>query len=220
MTFGTQIFIGLLKKGIELAVGSASCSCGGKNKNCFTCLVSGNVKPAEPEKPAGRTRTRIVHTQKLNESLERGREPYAQLQEQYFEAVVPIVCKDCGVVVKNLEKHRIKVHGILVVEVDGASSKLETSAKSSTSPLFTLKKCPVCSSMVGDLAKHMKKADHLNEAKRRTRLVLQAETGEMICPFCPSRWPNRREVTAHVDWVHGKHAKAELRFALPRRPIL
>ena len=178
------------------------------------------MKPAEPEKPAGRTRTRIVHTQKLNESLERGREPYAQLQEQYFEADHPIVCKDCGVVVKNLEKHRIKVHGILVVEVDGASSKLETSAKSSTSPLFTLKKCPVCSSMVGDLAKHMKKADHLNEAKRRTRLVLQAETGEMICPFCPSRWPNRREVTAHVDWVHGKHAKAELRFALPRRPII
>lgn len=200
-----------------MTVGSVSCVCGGKNKNCFSCLVAGNVKPVKTKQIS---RVRVVHQQKQTPGEDDGLVQFERIEEPYLGVELLVVCDECGVTVKNLDLHRKKVHTVQAVAVNEAKSVLDTPAKAPANPLFTLVKCPICSSMVGDLAKHMKKANHIDEANRHTRLVMQAETGEMICPVCTSRWPNRAEVSSHVERAHGKHARAELRFALPRRPIL
>lgn len=182
--------------------------------------MAGNVKPKKLTQPKLVSRVRIVHQQKIMPSEDGELLQFNRTEETYLDVEVEVdaavVCEDCGVTVKNLDAHRRKVHG-------GHAETLPTSdvqAKAPTNPLFTLVKCPVCGSMVGDLAKHMKKAKHIDETKRSTRQVLQAEGGEMICPFCSSRWPNRADVSLHIERAHGKQARAELRFALPRRPIV
>ena len=203
-----------------MTVSLVSCACGGKNKNCFSCLVAGNVKPPKPTKTI--PRVKVVHQGRhiLGEAAE-SKTKYVRVEEAYLvEDTGTVACPDCSMMVKDLEKHRLKVHGVHDGSLSESLTRLAPAADVPINPLFTLQKCPVCSSMVGDLAKHMKKANHLDKAKRGTRLVLQAETGELICPFCPSGWPSRREVTAHVERAHGKQARYELRFNLPRRPIL
>jgi hypothetical protein len=207
-------------KGNQLAVNSIYCACGGKNKNCFTCLVAGNVKPTKPPKTI--SRVKVVHQGKhsLGEAGE-SKTKYVRLEEAFLvKDSEMVVCSDCSLMVKDLEKHRRKVHGVQDGSVSEPLPKLAEAADVPTNPLFTLQKCHVCGSMVSDMDKHMKKAKHVDETKKRTLLVLQAETGEMICPFCTSSWPNRAEVSSHVKRAHGKHARAELRFALPRRPTI
>lgn len=164
---------------------------------------------------------KVVHQvkQSLGEAGE-SQTKYVRVEEPYFVEDSGDICSDCGVMVKDLERHRSKVHGVQVEGLNESLPGLDEDGEAPTNPLFTLQKCTVCGSMVSDMAKHMKKAKHVDEAKKGTRLVMQTETGEMICPFCTSRWPNRAEVSSHVERAHGKHARAELRFALPRRPVL
>ena len=204
-----------------MTVGSTSCACGGKNKKCFSCLIAGNVKPKKPTQPILVSRIRTVHQQirKLGEDSE-GLQ-FNRIQETYLEVQVEedgaVVCEDCGVTVKNLDAHRRKVHESRAETLNGPLPTLSTRVKESTNPLFTLVKCAVCGSMVGDLTKHMKKAKHLDMSKKRTRQVLEMESGEVVCPFCPSKWPNRREVSRHVMRTHGKQARLEIRLAIPRK---
>lgn len=204
------------RKGAPLTtVSSASCACGGKNKNCFTCLVAGNVKP--PKRPTEISRVKVVHHGKHIPGEAGGaKTKYVRVEEAYLvEATGMVACSDCSMMVKDLEKHRLKVHCAEDESVRESLRRLDEDADVPMNPLFTLQKCTVCGSMVSDMAKHMKKAKHVDKAKQRTRLVIEAKTGEMICPFCISRWPNRAEVSFHVERAHGKHASAELRFALP-----
>jgi hypothetical protein len=138
---------------------------------------------------------------------------YVRVEEVYLvEDTETVACSDCSMMVKDLEKHRLKVHSIQDGSLSESLPRLATAADVPINPLFTLQKCVVCGSMVRDLAKHMKKAKHRDEAKRRTRMVVQTETGELICPFCTSRWPNSAEVLHHVERAHGKQACDELRF--------
>ena len=230
---GSRVFLSLCKvagklwtrvacsrKGTQLTVGSTSCACGGKNKKCFSCLVAGHVKPKKSTKPKLVSRVRTVHQQtpKLGENA--GPLHFNRIQETDLEVQVEedgsVVCEDCGMTVKNLDAHRRKVHGGHRETLSEPLPDLGTQARVPTNPLFTLVKCAVCGSMVGDLAKHMKKAKHLEMSKRRTRQVLELESGELVCPFCPSRWPNRLAVSRHVIRTHGKQARLEIRLAIPR----
>ncbi len=201
-----------------MAVGSAFCACGGKNKHCFTCLVAGIVKPAEPKRIV---LSRAVY-QKTQDPIEQadGQAQYVRVEEPYFGKEVDLTCADCGVIVKDLEKHRSKVHGAQAVEVNESLPAADSVAKAPPNPLFNLQKCAVCGSMVGDLARHMKKAKHIDRSKIRSILVTEVDTGELICPFCPSRWPNRTEVSRHVTRAHGDQARATLRFATSPKPVL
>lgn len=174
----------------------------------------------KPLKPKGIPRLRIVHQQKLSSSQEDGGlAHFERIEEPYLGVeVVEVVdvCEECGVTVKNLDLHRSKVHCGQAIAVSEALPALDSQAQAPTNPLFTLLKCPVCGSMVGDLAKHMKKAKHVDMSKRRTRLVDETVSGEQVCPFCPSRWPNRAEVLMHVKRAHGNQARVEIRLAIPR----
>jgi len=179
------------------------------------------VKPKKSTKPKLVSRVRTVHQQTPKPGEDGGPLRFNRIQETYLEVQVEedgvVVCEDCGVTVKNLEVHRRKVHGGHTETLDEPLPALSEQAKGPTNPLFTLVKCAVCGSMVGDLAKHMKKTKHLDISKKRTRQVLEMESGELVCPFCPSRWPNRLAVSRHVIRVHGKQARLEIRLAIPRK---
>ena len=209
------------RKGTQLTVGSTSCACGGKNKKCFSCLVAGHVKPKKSTKPKLVSRVRTVHQQTPKLGEDAGPLHFNRIQETYLEVQVEedgsVVCEDCGMTVKNLDAHRRKVHGGHRETLSEPLPDLGTQAKVPKNPLFTLVKCAVCGSMVGDLAKHMKKAKHLDFSKKRTHQVLEMESGELVCPFCPSRWPNRLAVSRHVIRTHGKQARLEIRLAIPRK---
>jgi hypothetical protein len=187
-------------------------------------LVAGKVKPKEPTQPKRVSHVRIVHQQTPKTGDDGVQLQFNRTEEAYLKVEVEVdssvVCEDCGVTVKNLEAHRRKVHGGHPGALDEPFSTSNANTTAPKNPLFTLVQCAVCGSMVGDLAKHMKKAKHVDEAKRRTLMVMQAENGEMICPFCISRWQNRTEVSGHVERAHGKQAMSKLRFELPRRPLL
>lgn len=193
-----------------MSISSASCTCGGK-KNCFSCLVAGNVKPPKPTKTV--PSVKVVHQATQSFGAEgKGQTKYVRVEETHLAKDSGVVCADCDVVVKNLEKHRSKVHGVHAEGVKESLPRINEDGGAPINLLFTLQKCTICGSLVSDMAKHMKKAKHVDEAKKGTRLVMQTETGEMICPFCTSRWPNRAEVSSHVERAHGKHARAGLRF--------
>lgn len=190
-----------------MAVNSVSCACGGKNKKCFTCLVAGNVKPTKPKRIS--PVQVVVRQVKQSRSQEGEAQTYTvRLEEAFLVEDAGVRCADCGVMVKDLEKHRSKVHGVMVVDVSGSLPKLNAPAKAPTNPMFTLQKCAVCGAMVRDLAHHMKKAKHIDKSKEGSLLVLENESGELICPRCRSRWRELTELESHVQLAHGIDAAA------------
>lgn len=82
-----------------------------------------------------------------------------------------------------------------------------------------LKKCPICSSMVADLDKHMRKARHdpngaaaLKPRPAPPRVPVPRDVAGLVCPFCMSSWSNAWQLKSHVAGIHGKAACAALSF--------
>lgn len=82
-----------------------------------------------------------------------------------------------------------------------------------------LKKCPICSSMVADLDKHMRKARHdpngaaaLKPRPAPPQVPVHRDASGLVCPFCMASWPNAVQLKSHVAGIHGKGACAALRF--------
>lgn len=155
--------------------------------------------------------TRVVH-HRVSEADGEGR--YVRLEEACdcpaSAAEVPFtLCDECGIQVKDVERHKKKVHAAGRVTVDGAPS----AAPAKPSPAFTLTKCPICHSMVADLSKHMRRAKHdpngiaaLRSRPKLSKITVRQVGGNLECPFCKSEWPNQWQFKSHVAGIHGRAA--------------
>lgn len=106
-------------------------------------------------------------------------------------------------------------------EVTGASDAKKDEAASGRAPKpgSRLSKCPICSSMVADLDKHMRKARHdpngaaaLRPRPKPPEVSVERDAAGFVCPFCSARWPNAVQLKSHVAGIHGSGAFAALKF--------
>lgn len=125
------------------------------------------------------------------------------------QAPAPSVCDECGMRVKNLERHKRKVHAV-VEQSSGSGGGEEAAGPAKASPSFALTRCPVCKSMVADLEKHVRKAKHdpnwaaaLKVRPALLKVLVHKRPEGYACPFCSAALPTATQLKSHVVGTHG-----------------
>lgn len=194
------------KSGREVRVDSEqlNCRCAEGDEGCPDCATHcktpGQLETRPPE-------ARVVH-RRVSETSGEGR--YVRLEEaSNSPARVGEVqftrCDLCGIQVKDVERHKQKVHA--------GACETQSPAPDKSNPTFSLTKCPICHSMVADLAKHVRRAKHdpngiaaLRPRPKLAKISVRQVGSNLECPFCKSEWPNQWQFKSHVAGIHGRAA--------------
>jgi hypothetical protein len=110
-----------------------------------------------------------------------------------------VVCRHCGVRVKNMDAHMKKVHSLRAQSEGGTDA--------GPAVTFSLTKCPVCHQLVKHLSRHFATTGH-GDVKVKSHvlpldLAVQRDGSGWHCPYCPVTLPSSVQLSSHLVGSHG-----------------
>ena len=174
-----------------MTLSSTPCSCDGLNENCFRCWGTGMVEPKATPAPVPKLSCPTPYELRVDYVPTRSKRSKARAKTQK-----PIAqCPHCGVDVRKLEKHLLKVHRI----VQFANNTVRGSMAASKGPLQAKLRCESCGlhfSNATQLASHVigshgkrvfKKLGYRGDYQSGVINTLPENEARAITGFCRSK---------------------------------
>lgn len=221
---------------MSLGPSPSSCSCGGKNPNCFRCWGTGMIEPANSASDGKYLAERSYGPSPcscggenpncfkcwgtgLIEPSNSTSDGKYLAERSYGKGYLSSCCPECGKDVKDFPLHWRNEHGqkseILKKSNGGVKNKSRLIVVDD-SILYT---CKVCGVKVKNLTRHFVRTGHSAGAIRsggeNARQRGKSPTSgplQLKCPKCIAVFPNETQLASHVVGSHGRKAFAEMKL--------